>query len=130
MTSTATFLTECTILSARNDDVSAINTATLNIFPGSTHTYLAADKMSEDDEIDRTLINRYLNEYLNSLVLPGLPAFNVELKVGCPIMLLRNITPKDGLCNGTRLMVSKCNTRIIEVQILTEKNVAIWYSYQ
>ncbi|XP_028117858.1 ATP-dependent DNA helicase PIF1-like [Camellia sinensis] len=104
MTSTATFLTERTILSARNDDVSAINTATLNIFPGNTHTYLAADKMSEDDEIDHP---------------PGLPAFKVELKVGCPIMMLRNIAPKDGLCNGTRLMVSRCNTRIIEAQILT-----------
>ncbi|XP_028070166.1 ATP-dependent DNA helicase PIF1-like [Camellia sinensis] len=77
MTSTATFLTERTILSARNDDVSAINTTTLNIFPDNTHTYLAADKMSEDDEIDH------------------------------------------GLCNGTRLMVSRCNTRIIEAQILT-----------
>ncbi|XP_028061087.1 ATP-dependent DNA helicase PIF7-like [Camellia sinensis] len=104
MTSTATFLTERTILSARNDDVSAINTAALNIFPDNIHTYLAADKMSEDDEIDHP---------------PGLPAFKVELKVGCPIMLLRNIAPKDGLCNGTRLIVSRCNTRIIEAQILT-----------
>ncbi|XP_028126173.1 uncharacterized protein LOC114322905 [Camellia sinensis] len=119
MTSTATFLTERTIHSAWNDNVSAINTVALNIFSGNTHTYLAADKMSEDDEIDRTIINRYPNEYLNSLDPPGLPAFKVELKVGCPIMLLRNIAPKDGLCNGTRLMVSRCNTRIIEAQILT-----------
>ncbi|XP_028072245.1 ATP-dependent DNA helicase PIF7-like [Camellia sinensis] len=104
MTSTATFLTERTILSTRNDDVSAINTVALNIFPGSTHTYLAADKMSEDDEIDHP---------------PGLPAFKVELKMGCPIILLRNIAPKNGLCNGTRLMVSKCNTHIVEAQILT-----------
>ncbi|XP_028100376.1 ATP-dependent DNA helicase PIF1-like [Camellia sinensis] len=85
MTSTATFLAERTILSARNDDVSAINSAALNIFSDP----------------------------------PGLPAFKLELKVGCHIMLLRNIAPKDGLCNGTRLMVSRCNTRIIEVQILT-----------
>ncbi|XP_028106139.1 uncharacterized protein LOC114305254, partial [Camellia sinensis] len=75
MTSTATFLTKRTILSARNDDVSAINTAALNIFPSNTHTYLAADKMSEEDEIDRTIINRYPNEYLNSLDPPRLPAF-------------------------------------------------------
>ncbi|KAL7167297.1 hypothetical protein ACSBR2_037877 [Camellia fascicularis] len=117
MTSTATFLNERTILSARNDDVSAINTVALNIFPDNTYTYLAADKMSEDDEIDHTIINRYPNEYLNSLNPLGLPAFKVELKVGCPRMLLRNITPKDELCNGTRLMVSRCNTRIIEAQI-------------
>ncbi|KAL7211205.1 hypothetical protein ACSBR2_014140 [Camellia fascicularis] len=45
MTLTTTFLTERTILSARNDDVSAINTVALNIFLSNTYTYLAADKM-------------------------------------------------------------------------------------
>ncbi|XP_052185281.1 uncharacterized protein LOC127796918 [Diospyros lotus] len=118
-TSTPTFLTERTILSARNDDVSDINTTALNIFPGRLHTYLAADKMSEDNEVDPTITNRYPNEYLNSLDPPGLLTFKLELKVGCPIILLRNIAPKDGLCNGTRLMVTRCDTRIIEAQILT-----------
>ncbi|XP_052177595.1 uncharacterized protein LOC127791659 [Diospyros lotus] len=118
-TSTPTFLTERTILSARNDDVSDINTTALNIFPGRLHTYLAADKMSGDNEVDPTITNRYPNEYLNSLDPPGLPTFKLELKVGCPIILLRNIAPKDGLCNGTRLMVTRCDTRIIEAQILT-----------
>ncbi|XP_028054182.1 uncharacterized protein LOC114258419 [Camellia sinensis] len=113
-TSTPSFLTERTILSARNDDVSAIN-----IFPGNIYTYLAADKMAEDDEIDPSITNRYPNEFLNSLDPPGLPVFKIELKVGCPIMLLRNIAPKDGLCNGTRLMASRCDTRIIEARILT-----------
>ncbi|XP_028115709.1 ATP-dependent DNA helicase PIF1-like [Camellia sinensis] len=118
-TSTPSFLTERTILSVRNDDVSAINIAALNIFPRNTYTYLAVDKMAEDDEIDPFVTNRYPNEFLNSLDPSGLPTFEVELKVGCPIMLLRNIAPKDGLCNGTRLMVSRCDTRIIEARILT-----------
>ncbi|XP_052175384.1 uncharacterized protein LOC127790133 [Diospyros lotus] len=105
-TSTPTFLTERTILSARNNDVSDINTTALNIFPGRLHTYLAADKMSEDNEVDPTITNRYPNEYLNSLDPSELPTFKFELKVGCPIILLRNIAPKDELCNGTRLMVT------------------------
>ncbi|KAI8561187.1 hypothetical protein RHMOL_Rhmol04G0318500 [Rhododendron molle] len=117
--STPTFLTERTILSARNEDVNAINAAALNIFPGDAISYLAADKMSEDDEVDQTIANRYPNEYLNSLDPTGLPPFKVELKVGCPIILLRNIAPKDGLCNGTRMMVVRCAPRIIEVLILT-----------
>ena len=103
---TPSYLTERTILSARNDDVSAINLEALNIFPGDTTTYFAADKMSNDDEVERSLANRYPNEYLNSLDPSGLPPFKLHLKVGCPIMLLRNILPKAGLCNGTRLMVS------------------------
>ncbi|KAI8557901.1 hypothetical protein RHMOL_Rhmol04G0046900 [Rhododendron molle] len=57
--------------------------------------------------MDRSITNRYPNEYLNSLDPTGLPPFKLELKVGCPIILLRNIAPKDGLCNGTRMMVVK-----------------------
>ncbi|KAI8531247.1 hypothetical protein RHMOL_Rhmol11G0122200 [Rhododendron molle] len=103
--STPTFLTERTILSARNDDVNAINCIALTIFPGNSYTYLAADKMSEDDGMDRSITNRYPNEYLNSLDPTGLPPFKLQLKAGCPIILLRNIAPKDGLCNGTRMMM-------------------------
>ncbi|KAI8540035.1 hypothetical protein RHMOL_Rhmol09G0230200 [Rhododendron molle] len=118
-TITPTFLNERTILSARNDDVSAINLAALNVFPEDTTTYFAADKMSFDDAHDHTITNRYPNEYLNSLNPSGLPPFKLDLKVGCPIMLLRNIAPKAGLCNGTRLMIVNCANRIIEAQILT-----------
>ena len=52
---TPNYLNECTILSARNDDVSAINLAALNIFPGETTPYFAADKMSHD--LDHTISN-------------------------------------------------------------------------
>ncbi|KAG5552631.1 hypothetical protein RHGRI_010651 [Rhododendron griersonianum] len=73
--STPTLLTERTILSARNEDVNAINAAALNIFPGDAISYLATDKMSDDDEVDHTIANRYPNEYLNSLDPTGLPPF-------------------------------------------------------
>ena len=65
-TSTPTYLLERTILSARNDDVTAINRTALDILPDNIYTYLAADKMSDDDGMDRTITNRYPNEYLNS----------------------------------------------------------------
>ncbi|GAB2285533.1 hypothetical protein Dimus_039708 [Dionaea muscipula] len=102
------FLTERIILSARNDDVSAINSMVLDIFPGQKVTYLAADKMSDDNGSNGNPTNRYPTEFLNSMDPPGLPPFKLELKVGCPVILLRNISPKTGLCNGTRLMVVKC----------------------
>ncbi|KAL7171306.1 hypothetical protein ACSBR2_036038 [Camellia fascicularis] len=93
-TSTPTFLTERTILSARNNDVSNINTTALNCLPGRLYTYFVADKMSKNNEIDPTITNRYPNEYLNSLDSPRLPTFKLELKVGYSIILLRNITPE------------------------------------
>lgn len=117
-TASPNYLTERTILSARNDDVCDINNAALSDFPGEIIVYLAADKMADHIENDHSITNRYPTEYLNSLNPSGLPPFKLELKVGCPIMLLRNIAPKDGLCNGTRLMVMRCAPRIIEAKIL------------
>ncbi|KAF6171343.1 hypothetical protein GIB67_020410, partial [Kingdonia uniflora] len=96
------FLTERTILSARNDDVSSINNEALHMFPGESITFVATDKIQENEAADNTYDNRYL-----------------KLKVGCPIMLLRKLAPKDGFCNGTRLIVVRCGTRIIEAKILT-----------
>lgn len=116
---TPEFLKDRTILCARNDDVNEINLAALAVFPGQTYTYFAADKVVEDDAVDQTIRHRYPNEYLNTLNPPGLPPFKLELKVGCPVMLLRNIAPKDGLCNGTRLIIVKCGGSVIEAKILT-----------
>src|SRR6266849_2018686 len=42
-------------------------------------------------------------EYLNSLNTSGLPLAHTDVKIGCPLMLLRNMGASHGLCNGTRL---------------------------
>lgn len=34
-------------------------------------------------------------------------------------MLLRNLDPSNGLCNGTRLIVRCCSARVIEAEVLT-----------
>ncbi|CEI98201.1 hypothetical protein RMCBS344292_12316 [Rhizopus microsporus] len=44
-------------------------------------------------------------EYLQSLDPSDLPPLQLEQKVGAPVMLLGNIDPARGLCNGTRLIV-------------------------
>lgn len=48
-----------------------------------------------------------------------MPRFKLEIKVGCPIMVLRNLAPSEGLCNGTRLLVTRCGQHVIEAKILT-----------
>ncbi|KAF0714569.1 Aste57867_3809 [Aphanomyces stellatus] len=45
-------------------------------------------------------------EYLNTLEVNGFPPHISQLKVGTPIMLLRNLSPAKGMCNGTRLIVT------------------------
>jgi ATP-dependent DNA helicase PIF1 len=56
-------------------------------------------------------------EFLNSLTVSGLPPHVLRLKVGCPIILLRNIDPSNGLCNGTRLICKSLETNMIDAEI-------------
>ncbi|KAF6170656.1 hypothetical protein GIB67_015608 [Kingdonia uniflora] len=88
------------------------------MFPGEQIVYVAADKIEEHESVDHTYNNRYPSKYSSSLDPPRLSPFKLKLKVR-PIMLLINLTPKDELYNGTRLIVVRCATRIIEAKIFT-----------
>ncbi|PIA30674.1 LOW QUALITY PROTEIN: hypothetical protein AQUCO_05400048v1 [Aquilegia coerulea] len=115
---TETYLQERSIISARNDDVATLNELAINHFPGELHEYLAADKAIEDDQTIENRRNSISNENMQALDPPSLPPFKLQLKVGCPIILLPNLQPRDGLCNGTCLMVVQFATRVIEAKIL------------
>jgi ATP-dependent DNA helicase PIF1 len=47
----------------------------------------------------------------------GVPPHKLLLRVGCPIILLRNLT--GGLANGTRLIVKRLGERVIEAEVAT-----------
>ncbi len=65
----------------------------------------------------------YHVEFLNILQLSGIVNHKLELKVGVPILLLRNLNQSIGLCNGTRLIVKRLGQRVIEAEIFTGNNV-------
>ncbi|XP_052620980.1 uncharacterized protein LOC128126869 [Lactuca sativa] len=67
--------------------------------------------------------NLYSPNILNGLKVSGLPNHKLILKVGVPVMLLRNIDQKNGLCNGTRLQVKSLGKRVIEAIIISGTNI-------
>ncbi|UYV71003.1 hypothetical protein LAZ67_8001384 [Cordylochernes scorpioides] len=108
-------LCERTILAPRNDAVDEINNCIQDMLPGSVTEYNSFNTMVDVDDT----VN-YPSEFLNSLNPSGLPPHHLRLKIGSPIMLLRNLDPPK-LCNGTRLCVKRLLPNVIEAIILTGK---------
>jgi len=65
----------------------------------------------------------YLVEFLNTLEFSGIANHKLELKVGVPFLLLRNVNQSIGLCNGTRLIIKRLGQRVIEAEIIIGNNV-------
>jgi hypothetical protein len=116
-TITDDWLLQRTILSARNDDVDTINSEVLAKTPGGIITFQSADSVQRCGEDDYDAAE-YSVETLNSITLPGMPLAKLELKLGCPLMILRNLDPPNGVCNGTRAILLQVGTRTLKVQIL------------
>ncbi len=96
------YIKDRAILTIRNEDIDNINEQIINIFPGQAQEFLSADSVEDKDLVYQNL---YPVEFLNTLTSSGIPPHRLILKIGVPIMLLRNISPTEGLCNGIRLIV-------------------------
>ena len=76
------------ILTPTNDQKSAINIKIMNLFQSEERTYLSINTVLRDDDAVH-----YPLEFLNSITAPGLPAYEQKVKVGAPLILLRNLNP-------------------------------------
>lgn len=101
------YLWDRAILTPLNEFVESLNNHILQRFPGDFRAYKSCYniyKASSSSSVDEIL---YSPEYLNSLTFRGVPNHEIQVKVGALIMLLRNLNPKKGLCNGTRLVATR-----------------------
>ncbi|CAO2834899.1 unnamed protein product [Amaranthus hypochondriacus] len=104
---------ERAILTPRNEDVDQINSKLIENFCGDVYCYKSFDTVIDD------YCNIYPTEFLNTLCPGGMSPHDLVLKINCPVILLRNLDPSSGLCNGTRLICRKFMPNLIQCEIST-----------
>jgi len=62
-------------------------------------------------------------EFLNTINVSGLRNHKLRLKVGVPMILLWNIDQKLGLCNGTRLIITRVGRFVLEGKVISGSNI-------
>ncbi|GBN46016.1 hypothetical protein AVEN_131236-1 [Araneus ventricosus] len=90
-----------------------MNKQLLQELSGSVRVYKSIDTTCDINEA----VN-YPTEFLNTLEPPGVHSHILKLKIGAPIMLLRNLHPPS-LSIGTRFCIKKLMPNIIEATIMT-----------
>jgi len=76
----------------------------------------SVDFVSKEDGMYYT----YSAEFLQQLNSSGLPPALLYLKVGCPVILLRNLDLGEGLCNRTRMVVVNVRKKVLQCRIISK----------
>ncbi|RZB42938.1 ATP-dependent DNA helicase PIF1 [Glycine soja] len=111
------------ILASTNETVEEVNDYILSLIQGEQMEYLSSDYIEKSENIDSWHFQSITTEFLNSLNTSGLPNHRIKLKIGSPIMLLRNLDQMQGLCNGTRLVITRLVKHVIATEIISGKNL-------
>ena len=93
------------------------------ILIGEQMEYLSSDSVDKSETIESCHFRSLTTEFLNSLTTSGLPNHCLKLKIGTPIMLLRNLDQTQGLCNGTRLIITRLAKHVIAADIISGTNI-------
>ncbi|KAM0912964.1 hypothetical protein ACQ4PT_012450 [Festuca glaucescens] len=117
------YLTERAILTPTNELAETVNTHVLSMLPGEEREYLSCDSTGKTADGIRNIDIFYPVEILNTIKVNNFPYHRLVLKKGVPIMLLRNISQTTGLCNGTRLVVTRLADKVIEAIVMTGSNI-------
>lgn len=107
------------VLTPKNSIVDELNEAALDevVARGAVPmTYLSTDAIQGGTSQDRA---NFPLDFLNALVISGLPPHILRLVPGCVVMLLRNLDQSSGLVNGVRCIVKRCLPRFLDVLVLT-----------
>ncbi|XP_035840195.1 ATP-dependent DNA helicase PIF1-like [Helianthus annuus] len=103
-----TYFQQRAILAQTNEVVDSINKELLESLPGEEKVYFSSDSLCQSEEESELNMALFPPDVLNNLRLSGLPNHKLVLKVGAPVMLLKNIDQANGLCNiGHHTLISR-----------------------
>ncbi|CAN0837872.1 ATP-dependent DNA helicase PIF1 [Linum grandiflorum] len=107
------YLRSRAIVAPTNHEVTLINDYILTQLPGDTKVYLSADTLTTTGSNQTELEIQYPTEFLNGLSFNGMPEHELHFKQYIIVMLLRNLNPAAGLCNGTRILITHLGNNVI-----------------
>lgn len=119
----ATYYQKRAILAPKNDMVDQINDYIATNIVGEEMIYYSLDTPHSDNVETDCVDNVHSSEYLNIISSPGLPNHILKLKFNVPVMLLRNIDQNAGLCNGTRMIITKLEKYVVEGKIISGTHI-------
>ncbi|KEH28056.1 PIF1-like helicase [Medicago truncatula] len=115
------FFQERGILAPTLDSVEHVNEYMMSLIPGEEKEYLSSDSVCRSGENYDVQSEWFTTKFLNGIKSSGIPNHRLKLRVGCPVMLMRNIDQANGLCNGTRLTVTHLRKSTIAATVTTGK---------
>ncbi|XP_074341982.1 uncharacterized protein LOC141679381 [Apium graveolens] len=112
------YLSERAILIPTNQTAGLLNSFIVEKVDGECFSYFSVDVAEDFGGSEDELNSAFPVEYLNAINIPGLPLHELKLKVGVVVMLMRNLNQTLGLCNRTRMIVTKCLKFCVECEVI------------
>jgi len=112
------YLVQRAILAPTNELTHSVNDYMVPLVPGREKEYFSSNTIAKSTAQHEAYDLLYPIEFLNSINGNNFPQHRIVLKQGIPIMLLRNLNQRAGLCNGTRLIVTSIGEWTIEAKIM------------
>ena len=95
------YFAEHTILSSLDSDVDTLNGKTLEQFPRPVKLFHSVDFIPTFKQSKKKgVMLNYPVEYLNEINCTRLSLAELEVKVGCPMIILKNLNSANRVCNS------------------------------
>jgi len=115
------FFQERGIVEPTLDSIEHVNEYMMSLIPGEEKEYLSSDYVCRLGENYNVQSEWFTTEFLKGIKSSRIPNHRLKLRVGCPVLLMRNIDQANGLCNGTRLIVTHLGKSTIASTVITGK---------